>query len=246
MISGTATTTELAVGARTIESFSGESVTLGGVECFQLIAEMRNTAREAVLPPGLHPTVPPALSLQAWNVAESPWGGFSMAIVRVGCRGGARARGFVVGTVVSTETAADGLAGTYGFPSRVGAVNLRHSYDGVDATVALDGTVIAAASGLDPTPMAADDVQYTGSLTLAHTPLGLRLVQVEATHQSTSVERLTARLGTFDGTGWGQPLLDPYFVVSASVARSEVTMPAVRFVCDPDAYAWDGTESVSN
>lgn len=244
MISGTASSAELAVHARTIETFAEEPVELGGVECFQLIAEMRNTAREAVLPPGLHPTVPSAISLQGWNVSDSPWGAFSLAVVRVSCRSGARARGFVAGTVVSTAAAADGLGATYGFPTRPGEVEFRRSYDGVDLSVSVDGEVIAEATGLDPDPMATDDVQYTGSLTLAHTPLGLRLVQVEANHVSSRTERVTARLLRFDGAGWGQPLLDPYYVVAASVAVSEVTMPAVRFVCDPDKFAWDGTESV--
>ncbi|MDG2111953.1 MAG: acetoacetate decarboxylase family protein [Actinomycetota bacterium] len=245
MISGTASVDELARGAAIISEFSSDEVVLTDVECFQLTAEMRNQAREAVLPPGLHPTVPPALSLQAWNVGSSPWGAFSMATVRITCRSGARARGFMVGAVVTTQAAVDGLRSNFGFPARLGDVRFRRSYDGVDLEVDLDGTTIATATGLDPDPMAANDVQYTGSLTLAETPLGCRLVQVEARHDTTREERLTSRLLSFDGAGWGQPLLDPYYVVASSVTVAEVSMPAVRFVCDPEKYAWDGTESVS-
>jgi hypothetical protein len=123
-------------------------------------------------------------------------------------------------------------------------VGLRRSYDGVDLVVSVDGVVIADAAALDPEPMNTDDVQYTGSLTLAHTLAGLRLAQVETHHTSSRVERLTARLLRFDAAGWGQRLLDPYHVVSASVAVSDVEMPAIRFVCDPDRFAWDGTEAV--
>ena len=244
MISGTATPESLAQHAATISAFSSEPVTLSGVECFQLTAEMRNQAREAVLPPGLHPTVPPALSLQGWNVGDSPWGGFSMSIARISCRSGARARGFVVGTIVSSDAAAEGLRSSFGFPCRLGDVHFRRGYDGIELAVECDGATLVEVGGLDPDPMANDDVQYTGSMTLAHTPNGLRLVQVEAHHQSTRVERLTSQIRSFDAPGWGQPLLDPYYVVASSVAVSEVTMPAVRFLCDPNAYAWDGTESV--
>lgn len=245
MIAGTASVDDLAIGAAVMASFPPDEVTLGGVECFQLIAEMRNGAREAVLPPGLHPTVPSTICLQGWNVGSSPWGPFSMAIVRISCRSGARARGFVVGTVADTDAAVRGLRAGFGFPAVRGDVSFRRSYDGVDLTVQREGRVIASASGLDPDPMANDDVQYTGSLTLADTPLGRRLVQVEARHTSTRVERLTSRLDAFDAVGWGQPLLDPYYVVSGSVAVSEVYMPAVRFVCEPDKFAWDGTEAVN-
>lgn len=245
MISGTATLESLTGHAATIPAFSSDDVELRGVECFQLIAEMRNAAREAVLPSGLHPTIPPAISLQGWNVAASPWGPFSMAILRISCRSGARARGFVAGTVVSTAAAAEGMGNTYGFPARIGDVELRRGYDGIDLNVTVDGRHVAEVVGLDPDPMGEDDVQYTGSMTLAHTPQGLRLVQVEARHVSSRVERLTSRMVHFDGEGWGQPLLDPYYVVASSVAVSEVTMPAVRFLCDPEKYAWDGTEPVA-
>ena len=79
MIIGSADIATLSAQAPTIVAYSPDPVTLTEVECFQLTAEMRNTAREAVLPSALHPTVPAALSLQAWNVGSSPWGPFSMA-----------------------------------------------------------------------------------------------------------------------------------------------------------------------
>jgi hypothetical protein len=244
MIVGTANIDELALNAATIAEFQVDPVELGGVECFQLVAEMRNTAREPVLPAGLHPTIPPSVSIQVWNVGESPWGPFSMALVRVSCRSGVRARGFSTRAVVTTQASADGLGGVYGFPAVVGEVSLRRSYDGVDVEVERDGAQILAITALDPDPMGLNDVQYTGTLNLAQTPLGLRLVQVEAHHAATRVERVTARLSRFDGAAWGNALLDPYYVVAASVAVEEVTMPAVRFVCKPEELAFTGTEPV--
>jgi len=89
------------------------------------------------------------------------------------------------------------------------------------------------------------DVQYTGTLNLAHTPNGLRLVQLEADHEATRVERLTARLASFDGAAWGNPLLKPAAVVSSSLALETVVFPAIRFVCKPDELAFTGTESVA-
>ncbi|MEL6985685.1 MAG: hypothetical protein AAFO29_24865, partial [Actinomycetota bacterium] len=82
MITGTADLDRLADTAPTIAAWSDEDLVLGSVECFQMIAEMRSTAREAVLPAALHPTIPPALSIQAWNAGDSPWGPFSMVHTR--------------------------------------------------------------------------------------------------------------------------------------------------------------------
>lgn len=246
MIVGSADIATLSADAPTIATYRPEPVALTEVECFQLTAEMRNTAREAVLPPALHPTVPPALSLQAWNVGGSPWGPFSMALARVSCRSGVRARGFTTRLVASTDEAAEGMAATFGFPSATGDVALRRHYDGVDVSVALVGQEILGVSALDPDPMGIDDVQYTGTMNLAHTPNGLRLVQVEAEHEATRVERLTARILSFDAAGWGNDLLDPYHVVSASIALEQVAMPPLRFVCKVDELAFTGTEKITD
>lgn len=239
MITGTADPDRLAASAPTITSWSDEDLVLGSVECFQLIAEMRSTAREAVLPPALHPTIPPSLTIQAWTVGDSPWGPFSMVHTRVSCRAGVRARGFTTAATATVPEAAAGLADRFGFPVRVGPVRLRRHYDGVDLEA--DGLRIAA---LDPTPLGSGDVQYTGTLNLATTPKGLRLVQVESHHSGDRVERVKGRIVDFEPAAWGDALLSPYHVVSTSIALETITMPAVRFVCRPDELAFSGTEKV--
>ena len=228
----------------TIDAFSTDDVELGAVACLQVVAEMRKRSREALLPPSLHPTIPPAMSLQVWDVGASPWGAFTMVMCRVSCRSGVRARGFTTAAFVSTEAACGELRRQFGFPARVADVSLRRGYDRVTATVTFEGNVIAQVEAIDPEPMANDDVQYTGILNLAHTPNGARLVQVEPHHHATRVERLRAALTSFDGAAWGSALLEPAFVVSSSLALESVEIPAIRFVCKPDELAFTGTEAV--
>ena len=92
--------------------------------------------------------------------------------------------------------------------------------------------------------MGLNDVQYTGTLNLAHTPNGLRMLQLEASHQASRVERLSSRLLEFVPAAWGNKLLAPYYVVSSSIANETVTFPPVRFVCKADELAFTGTEQV--
>jgi len=245
MLVGTASLDVLAAAAPRLEAFAEVAIVLEDVVCLQLTAEMHNGAREAVLPPALHPTIPPTLSLQVWDVGSSPFGAFALALCRVSCRSGVRARGFTTAAVVSTSAAGDLLQGRFGFPCTLGSVSLRRHYDGVDVQVEQGGSTTLAIAALDPDPMGSNDVQYTGTLNLAHTPLGLRLVQVEAEHAASRVERLSARLTAFEPEAWGSPLLDPYFVVSASVALERLTLEPVRFVCKADELAFTGTEAVS-
>ena len=45
---------------------------------------------------------------------------------------------------------------------------------------------------------------------------------------------------------WGDDRLDPYFVVSATVAQeTSVVIPALRFVCRPEVSAFEGTEKIT-
>jgi hypothetical protein len=246
MLRGTADIEALAAAASTIPVFIEKPVILTGVHCFQVTAELGNEAREAVLPPSLHPTVPPAVSIQAWDVEESPFGSFKMMVNRIYCRSGVRARGFTTATWVSTPEAAEVLASTFGFPTGVADVQFRHGYDGVDLRVNVDDEAALSVHAVNPEPMGLEDVQYTSTLNLASTPNGLRLVQVEAHHQADKVDRLTARFTGYRGELLGSPLLRPKRVVSASITRGQVEFPAVRFVCKPDELAFTGTEPAQN
>jgi hypothetical protein len=148
--------------------------------------------------------------------------------------------------VASTADAAEGLAKTLGFPTQVGDIRLRHGYDGADFCVQIGQAKIASLAAVDPEPMGHNDVQFTGTLNLAHTPLGLRLLQVESDCVPSQAERLTPGVLAFDGTGWGQSLLVPKLLVSCSVVVApQWTFAPVRFVCKPDELAFTGTESVS-
>ena len=245
MLRGTADVAALAEAAPTVPAFCAEPIRLGSVTCLQLTAEMRNNARESLLPSGLHPTVPAAFSLQALNVGDSPWGAFALVLLRVSCRSGVRARGFTRSAIVSTADACSGLRESLGFPAEVGEIDFRHGYDGVGLQLAsAGGGLLAQIEAIDPEPMALDDVQYTGTMNLAHTPNGLRLMQVEMNAQPRQVERLTARIKAFDGGALADDRLQPTHVIAASVVTMEAEFPPVRFVCKPEELAFTGTEAV--
>lgn len=244
MLSGTASLEALASSAPVMPSVDIEPVVLEDAEVLQATFEMAYTSREVLLPPGLHPTTPPLMVTLAWKVPDSPWGPFSMAQVRASCRSGVRPRGFVVGCVVDTPEAAGGVAERWGFPARVGAVEIARYYDAVDLTVSVDEGPALRLRGLDPDPLGPHDVQYTVTTTLAHTPRGLRLVQVEPEYELRRVERVRPRLDHFDGGRWGHDALTPRHPVTASIAVGTITVPPLRYLSKPDVTAFQGTEAV--
>jgi hypothetical protein len=247
MLAGTADAQTLARGldAATIPDWSKEPLELRDVVTLQVVAEMRRDGRAGLLPAGLHPTDPTTLSIQAWRVGDSDVGPFAACFTRLSCRSGVRARGFTTGVVADSDRAADALRSRYGFPCRTGSVRLDKHYDSSTLVVSEAERVILAVTGLDPDPLGPDDVQYTGTMNLAHTPNGLRLVQVESHHHNEVVERVAARIDVFDGVAWGDARFDPYYVVTTTISRAEsVTVPPIRFVCRADISAFEGTESV--
>lgn len=244
MLTGAADVEALAAAAPVMGSFEADAVRLDRVEVLQALFEQPYDSRAGNLPPGLHPTTPPLLVLLAWAVEDSPWGAFSMAQARVSCRSGVRPRGFVRSCIVDNPDAGAALAANWGFPAQTGRVRLSRHYDGVELTVERDGAAAASFSGLDPDPLDPGDVQYTVTTTLAHTPRGLRLVQVEPEYEPERVERLQPRLNAFDAGAWGAAGIEPVHPVSASIAVGSVTVPKLRFLSRPDVLAFEGTEKI--
>lgn len=242
MLTGSAPLAELVPDRATMPSFDTGSLTLPGAEVLQLLTELRIGGRERSLPSGLHPTNPPSAVFQVWRCPESPWGPFTLAQARVACRSGLRPRGLVQGCVVDVPAAAEALRSRWGFPARVGQVAYRRGYDLVTASVSVDGEVLVELEGRDPDPLGVDDVAYTTTLTLAETPRGSRLVQVDTDVVATRAERLRPHVAAFGVGTWMHSSVEPSFPVSASVALADVTLRPLRFVCLPDELAFTGTE----
>jgi hypothetical protein len=241
---GNADLQALSARAPTMASLDAGPVHLEDVEILQATFEQPYAIRYATLPAGLHPTTPPLLVLLAWKVQRSPWGPLALAQARVSCRSGVRPRGFVVGCVVDNPAAATALASEWGLPTTVGSVELVRRYDRVELVVERNGQVAARLAGLDPDPLSPADVQFSVTSTLAATPRGLRLVQVEPEYNLRRAERLRPRLDAFDPIAWDEPLLEPRYPVSATICAGDVTIPSLRYLSRPDVLAFEGTEKL--
>jgi hypothetical protein len=241
---GTANVDALAAGAPRMERLDTEALVLPGAEVFQTTFEMPGAVRDVCIPPALHPTDPPLVSFRFVRAAGGPLGAFTLAELRVECRSGLRPRGFLVASVVDVPDAARALAERWGFRCRAGDVVLARHYDAVRGTVRIGGATILDVALRDPDPLGRHDVQYTASMHLAHTPRGVRLVQVDPAFVVERAERGRAELAAFDAAAWGDARIAAVHPVSASIAIAEMTLPRLRYVCKPDVWAFEGTEHV--
>jgi Acetoacetate decarboxylase (ADC) len=241
---GTADVDALAARAPVMERLDTEPLVLPGTWVLQVTYEMAAAAREALLPPALHPTDPPLLSWTLLRCTSGPLGAFAIAQLRVECRSGLRPRGFLVASVIDSVDAGRALTARWGYGSRAGDVRLARQYDAVGGTVRLDGRTILDVALRDPDPLGPHDIQYTASMHLAHTPRGVRLVQVDPTFAVERAERGRPHLVAFDAAAWGDVRIVPMHPVSASIAVADVTLPRLRYLCRPDVWAFDGTETL--
>lgn len=244
MLSGTKSVAALESGAPAMPDFDTEPAVLEDVLILKVLHEISAAGITDVLPPGLHPTIPPLVTWTVWQVGTSEFGPFSIAQLRVECRSGARPRAMLVSAVVNSDDAARTLASRWGYRTQVGEVAVDRSYDRAGAQVSVGGVVALDVEAIDPVPLRPSDLQWMASMHPAQTPRGLRLVQVDASYDVTRAERARPLLKTFDADAWGEPTIVPTHPVAATISSATITLPKIRFLCAVDQLAFMGTEVV--
>lgn len=242
MLNGTAD--PVAMADTVVTSLATQTLVCRDAELLLAFHEVSSGARQAMLPPALHPVNPAAIIVSVLKVGESDVGPFALAETRIVCRSGVRSRGFHVSCFVSGKDAGELLATRWGFRVRPGEVELSRHYHGTTAVVRRDNATVLDVRLLAPRPLSVTDLQFTDAMHLARTPLGTRLIQVERTHEVTEADRGRLLLAAFDAAAWGEPLLCPSHPISAVSLAGSVTLRPIRYVCDPAVNAWKGTERI--
>jgi hypothetical protein len=234
------------VGTRPAASFENgplvtepqtESLTIASCGILQVMYEIDADAMTSLLPPALHPTIPPTVVFTVTNVPDSPAGPFVMAETKVGCRSGARPRGLLVNGFCSTPQAAQALAARWGYPMTAADVTFGKRYDRIQGTVNLNGKTVLDILLMNPEPIAGNDIQYLANLNVAKITrdgaVVSRLVQSDPDYTFRSADRGKPMLEAFDAEAFGLPGAVPIYAVSASYAVADIAMPELRYLVDP-------------
>jgi Acetoacetate decarboxylase (ADC) len=220
------------------------------VDILQVLYEIRVDDREALVPPALNPTIPPVISFLVYRAKDSAFGPFALAQLRLTARAGVRPRAYLISARCDNPQLAEVLAGSFGYRVTPGAISLQRFHDRIDCSVRQDGETVLDVSLVDPVPVTGHDVQYPPGMHLARISQdGVskpRIVQVDSEYQFRRADRGAPALAHFDPHAWGDARLVPYLAVSASFAACDVTITNVRYVCNPDIPASEGTEKVSD
>jgi hypothetical protein len=227
------------------------------VDILQVLYEVRVADREALVPPALNPTIPPVISFLVYRAKESVFGPFALAQLRLTARSGVRPRAYLVSARCDNPALSAVLARSWGFRVTPGDIALRRFHDRVDCTVSEPATeggrgslTILDVSLVDPVPVTGHDVQYPPGMHLARIArdgvLVPRIVQVDSEYEFRRADRGRPSLNSFDPSAWGDDRLVADIAVSASFAACDMTIANIRYICNPDIPASEGTEKVSD
>ncbi|MCY3881179.1 MAG: acetoacetate decarboxylase family protein [Chloroflexi bacterium] len=235
-LTGTRDLSEIADTAPLLASLETEEWELKGAQHLQLHYELGGD-REALLPPALHPSIPPTLLVNVTQVPDSEVGAFTFATVRVGCRAGARPRGLLVRGYCDSAAAVSVLRERWGLPLEVADVQLDPSYARATTSVTVDGTCVLAGELVDPQPITGADVQYMATLALARVARDgeeTLLLQVDPDYTFDRAQRGRARLTAFEAEAWNLPGASASHPISASLTTVDMTLPRLRYLIHPD------------
>jgi hypothetical protein len=245
---GTRNLSELAAAAPVVANFDTERLEFPGARILQLMYEIDDDAMVSLLPPSLHPTIPPTLVFTVTHVPESPFGAFTMAEVRVGSRSGARPRGLLVHGFCDSADAVEALRAGWGYPLVQANVSLQKRYDRIHAEAHHGGHKVLDMSLMNPEPISGIDLQYLASLNLARVVRDgaeqTRLIQADPDYVFHSADRGQPQLDAFDPAAFNVAGATTNYPVSASYAVADITMPNIRYLVDPEKPPMASVERV--
>ncbi len=245
---GTLDITQHAKHLPTLANLDTEAWALPKAETLRLLVEVPRLSTDGLLPKAMHPALPSYVILAVTRYPESPVGPFNLAVLRLGSRAGAHPRGFLLGAVASSDTAAKELRARWAFPVEVGEVKFLRRHDRVMGAVKKDGKTILDCALVNPQPVSGGDVQYINWVTAANAPLDgtmqPMLIQVDPKYTFHKAERGKPRVDAFDAAAWNAGALQLAGAIVGTCCTVDTDLPRIRFVMDPLKPVFQGTRRI--
>ena len=244
VFSGTLDITEQLAVSSSMASLDTEALELENVEIAEFFLEIDDGDMTGVLPPALHPTIPPTVHFLGYRAPDGPLGPFTLAQLRVGCRAGVRPRGYTTLCFCDSEQASQELSARWGFPIQPGRVTLQRNYDRVLLRVDA-GHRILDIELMDPLPISGFDISYTASVNLAKASHAGDekpwLIQVDPDYTVRRADRGVPKLNHFEAEEWAAPGVRPVYPITGTFTVSDIKLPTLRYILDPAKTAFEGT-----
>jgi hypothetical protein len=239
-----------ATRAPLMSGFDTEAWELKNAEILQLAFEVAEAPAEWLVPPALHPSIPPYAALSVVRFPGSPVGPFMLAQVRLVVRAGIRPRGYLLGAYTDSEKAATELRARWGFAIGVASLTLQSRHDRVIGRVVRGDQTILDMALENPEFVSGSDITYLDSLHLARVVENGRetslIVQIDPEYVFHSANRGTPRLVSLRPEAWGADgKLQCTNAMHATFCRCDTDLPKLRFAMDPAVPVSQGSRRLA-
>jgi hypothetical protein len=236
--SGTLDVQAAAIRAPHLTGFDTEIWELPGAEILHLTFEVEEEPALELIPPALHPSIPPYVALWIARYPRSPIGPFALAQTRLIARAGVRPRGYLLGAYTDSEKAATELSIRWGFAAALGAIMLDARHDRIIGRVQRNSETILEMELQNPEQISGSDVTYSDGLNLVRATVEGQerpiLLQVDPEYVFLNAQRGRPRLIAFHGAAWGaDDKLRCTTPIAAVFTRCDTDLPKPRFALDP-------------
>ena len=207
--------------------------------------EVLSEAAIAALPAALHPPFPTYCSLAIRAHADSAFGPFTTAELRLHARATNHYVGFVLGGFTDNERVSAWLENGYGKRLQVAeTVSLKKRHYGYEAKVVTGGEAVLDAVIENPTYIAGVDVLHSQNSVLALVDGAPALVAEEFEYQIKDARRGPPHFHALDIAAFGAPTLTVSNHLPTTWIKADWSYMPVRFVIDPLKPAAVGTRKV--
>lgn len=207
---------------------------LKGVQLHYIVAESYADQVRASVPPSLHPTAPGLVSIHFWNVAESPAGAFTLAMVGVVVRTAFKPRHLIVSAFASSDAARRLLAPRCGFPIEVAEVEQSEYNDAVLSKISRAGQVILDISTHEPQIImgSAAALKIAPLLSVGRVDGEAALIQCETSYEFKTTRRGKPKFHRFDAAALGIPAIEICSAVLSAQSTVDIDLHPLRFSLD--------------
>lgn len=218
--------------------FDTEAWDLPGAEILTLSFEVAEEPAEWLLPPALHPSIPPFAIFSITRFPHSPVGPFALAQVRLVARAGARPRAYLLGAHTDSEQAAAALQSRWGFAVEIGSCAIDARHDRIVGRVQRGAQTRLEMELRNSEEISGADVTYPDSLHLVRlSERGTEkpvLIQVDPEYVFHHAQRGRPHLVSFQADAWGgENRLCCTYPIAATYTRCDTDLPRLRFGLDP-------------
>ncbi len=235
-----------AAGHVTVKALAEDRIDIEAVETLTFTFEVLSDAAIAALPAALHPPFPTYCSLVVRRHADSPFGPFTTAELRLHARATNHYVGYVAGGFTDNERACAWLRNAYGAPIETAqSVSLKRRHYGFEArVVAGGGHVLLDAVMATPGFISGSDVLYVQNSNLALLDGAPTLVAEEFEYAIKDAKRGAATFKALDLPAFGGPTLTLSNILPCTWTAGSWSYMPVRFTIDPTKPAMAGTRKV--